>query len=328
MNFNALKLLFYTLVVHIINPDIPNRGTAILGWPSNRSKLNKTVNDFQREYNLKKVTENITRDQGDDFGYIPNEFIAFQIDLLLILQQMAYVFNKRNRTGLTYNEYFVTVCSLLPRCLDYININVFQNSITVMLNKMHIVLCQTLPTYYLKIINSSRKDTEKEVIYKEIERNLIYIISMLENKTKIGNNLFEHQNYQKDSKNFLFKVYNIIGKIDMISCMRKNLESLKNYHTEQKTLNGKKLQKVDTRNNNIKQFLVNGKVFLDVNMSYTDRLKKKCGLSKYEIRTNDLSMFEAMHELFVYTLHRLQQFFSNTILGTQKKNSRITEKDL
>ncbi|VVC26596.1 Hypothetical protein CINCED_3A022380 [Cinara cedri] len=241
---------------------------------------------------------------------------------------MAYVLNERNRTGFTYNEYFVTVCSLLPRCLDYININVFQNSITVMLNKMHIVLCQTLPTYYLKIIKSARKNTEKEVIYKEIERNLIYLISMLENKTKIRYNLFEDPNYQESSKNFLFSVYNNIGKFDMITCMSENLGSIKNYPTVKKTLNEKELQKLFTRNNKIKQFLENKKVFLDVNMNYTDRLKKKCGLSKYEIRTNDLSMFEAMHKLFVYTLHRLQQFFSNTLLKTQNKNSRITENDL
>ncbi|VVC26595.1 Hypothetical protein CINCED_3A015360 [Cinara cedri] len=109
MNFNVLKLLIYTLVVHVINPDIPNKVTAVFGCVSNRSKLNKTVNDFQREYNLIRVTENITRDQGDDFGQVPNEFIAFQIDLLLILQQMAHVLNERNRTGFTYNEYFVTV---------------------------------------------------------------------------------------------------------------------------------------------------------------------------------------------------------------------------
>ncbi|VVC26599.1 Hypothetical protein CINCED_3A004716 [Cinara cedri] len=325
MNLNALKLLFYTLVVHIINPDIPNRGTAILGWPSNRSKFNKTVYDFQTEYNLKKVTENITRDQGDDFGHVPDEFIAFQIDLFLILQQMAYVLNKRNGTGLTYNEYFVTVCSLLPRCLDYININVFQNSITVLLNKMHIVLCQTLPTHYLKTINSSRKDTEKEVIYKEIERNLIYLISMLEDKTKINNNLFELLNYQKDSKNFLFEVYGIIGKIDKISCMSKKLESLNYYYTVQKTLNEKKLQKDDNRNNKNIQFLENEKVFLDVNINYTNILEKKCGLSKYKIRTNDLSKFDAMHELFVFTLNNLQQFFTNSILSTQNENSRITE---
>ncbi|VVC46475.1 Hypothetical protein CINCED_3A013958 [Cinara cedri] len=63
-------------------------------------------------------------------------------------------------------------------------------------------------------------------------------------------------------------------------------------------------------------------------MNYRDRLKKKCGLSNYEIRTDDLSKFDAMHDLFVYTINRLQQFFSNTILSTQKKNSRITEKDL
>ncbi|VVC26602.1 Hypothetical protein CINCED_3A004243 [Cinara cedri] len=328
MNFNTLKLLFYTLVVHVINPDIPNKVTAFFECRSNRSKLNKIVNDFKMNYDLKKGAEYITQDQGNEFGNVSTEFINFEIDLLLILQQMAHLLKRRNETGFIHKEYFLTVCSLFPRCLDYININVFQNLITVMLNKIHIVLCHTLPTYFIKNINASRDDAEKELIYKETDRNLTYIISMLQNQTKKNDTLLERPNYEKDSKNFLFKVYNILGKIDLISCISKNLNKLNNYYKVNNIYYGKKLKIPDTRGNKNEHLLERNTTLEKVNINYSDKLKKNCGLSKYEIRTYDLSKIDAMDELLVYTLNKLQQFFTNTILSNKGKHSETTVENL
>ncbi|VVC42679.1 Hypothetical protein CINCED_3A023734 [Cinara cedri] len=300
-------------------------------FSTNESKFKQIVKAFQKKYNLKKGAEILTLNQGDDFGKISKEFITFEIDLLLILQQMAYVFDKRNGTELFHEDYFLTICTFLPRCLDFININVIQNSITVMLSKIHVVLCYSLPTYLKTYINASPYNKEKEGFDKTIEQNLSYIVSITEDKTKIRNNLFDQPNYKNDSKNFISNVYKIIGNIDFISCMSKNLGRIKHHYIEHNLNNNKmkfKVTKVSNRNNELHINSENKINFLELNKNYTNELRNKCGLSNFEIQSQDLSKLQTMQEIFFYTLKKLQQYFTNTILNGTKKLSKATKKDL
>ncbi|VVC46278.1 Hypothetical protein CINCED_3A024963 [Cinara cedri] len=328
MAFNATKLVFYTLIVHVIVPDIPSKVTTTFGSTNERSKFNNIVNEFQKKYNLKKGAEIITQHQNNHFGKIPGEFITFEIDLFLILQQMAYMFDKRSESGLMYEDYFLKICSILPRCLDFININVFQNSITVMLNKIHIVLCYSLPTYFKTYINASPNNIDKKFVDKTIERNLASIVSMTEIKTNNSDNLFEQPNYKNESLNFISKVYEIIGNIDFISCMSENLGKLKQHLNEHNSHNNEikfKVTKVITRDNKIQINSENNVHFLELNKNYTNELRNKCG---FKIQSHDLSKLKTMQHIVFYTLKKLKEYFTNILLNGSKKRSQKIEKDL
>ncbi|VVC26592.1 Hypothetical protein CINCED_3A019601 [Cinara cedri] len=331
MKFNALKLVFYTLVVHVIVPESPNKITAVFGCPTNSSKLNKTVNDFRTNYNLKKGAEYITQNQGDNFGNVSKELIAFEIDLLLILQQITYVFNKNNETGLIYKDYILTICLLLPRCLNFIYINVFLNSITAMLSEIHIILCHKLPTYYMKNITAPTDDIEKERFVKEIDRDLTYIRSLVEEKTKISNNLFDQTNYKNDSKNFILNVYNIIDKIKLTRCMRNKLINIKLQNFKHYSITKEmklKVPLINPRDSIMQNYDDAKKSFLELNNYYTFDFKKHCNLSTYEIMSEDLSTPKALQEILFFILIRLQKHITNNFLKDKKILSQTTGKDL
>ncbi|VVC46277.1 Hypothetical protein CINCED_3A021853 [Cinara cedri] len=331
MKLSALKMMFYTFIVHVIIPDIQSDVLTSLGINSDRSKFKKFVEDFKTKYDLVEGAEIIDQSQDDKFGKVSQEFITFEIDLLLILQQMAYVFDKRNETRLIHADYFITICTYLPRCLDFININVFQNTITVLLNKIHIVLCYSLPTYLGTHINALPDHIESERFIETIENNLSYIVSMTKDKTKKDKNLFDQQNYKMDSQNFISNVYKIIGNIDFISCISKNIGIIKQHYMEHNS-NTKKIKfkviKVSTRDND-KQ--INSEIsmhFRKLNIKYTNNLRNECGLSYVDIRSKDLSELDTIQEIVFYTLKKLQQYCTNTILNSTKTLSKATEKDL
>ncbi|VVC31141.1 Hypothetical protein CINCED_3A002496 [Cinara cedri] len=331
MKLIALKMLFYTFIVHVINSQIQRKVSTMLGIISDRSKFQNIVEDFKIKYDLVEGAVIIDQSQDNKFGKVSQEFISFEIDLLLIFQQMAYVFDKRNDTRLIHADYFITICTYLPRCLDFININVIQNTITVMLNKIHIVLCHSLPTYLRTYINALPNHIESERFNETIANNLSDILSMTKDKTKIDKNLFEQQNYKNESMNFISSVYKIIGNIDFISCIGKNLGIIKQHYIEHNSNTKEikfKVTKVSTRDNKKQIFSEINRNFLELNTKYTNNLRNECGLSNVEFRSKDLSKLETMQEIVFYTLKKLQQYCTNTILNNTKTNSKATLKDL
>ncbi|VVC39044.1 Hypothetical protein CINCED_3A019226 [Cinara cedri] len=244
---------------------------------------------------------------------------------------MAYAFNERDDTRLIHEDYFITICTYLPRCLDFININVIQNSITTMLNKIHVVLCYLLPTYLKTYINALPNHIESERFNETIETDLAYILSMTNEKTKIGKNLFTQTNYKMDSQNFITDVYKIIGNIDFISYIRKNSGNINQYYMEHNSNTKEikfKVTKVITRDNEKQIDSENSMHFLEFNRNYTNDLGNLCGLSDVDIPSKDLSKLETMQEIVFYTLKKLQQYCTNTILNSTKTNSKVNQKDL
>ncbi|VVC35264.1 Hypothetical protein CINCED_3A023723 [Cinara cedri] len=329
MKLNAFKVLFYTFIVHVFIPGIQSDILTMLGLNSDSSKFKNIVEEFQKKYDLVEAAEIINQSNDDNFQKVSNEFISFEIDLLLILQQMAFVFNERDGTRLIHADYFITICTYLPRCLDFININVIHNSITTMLNKIHIVLCYSLPTYLKTYINALPNHIESERFDETIEHDLQYILSMTYEKTKKDINLFiMQQNYKMDSQNFITNVYKIIGNIDFTSYITNNLGNINQHYM---TLNSRtqefkfKVTKVINRNNELHINSENKINFLELNKNFTNDLRNKCGLSNFEIQSQDLSKLETMQEIVFYTLKKLQQYFTNTILNSTKTNSKVTK---
>ncbi|VVC46275.1 Hypothetical protein CINCED_3A014334 [Cinara cedri] len=331
MKLNALKVLFYTFILHAIIPDIQSDDLTTFGINSDSSTFIKLVEEFQKKYNLVDGAEFIYYSQDDKFGKVSKEFIKFEINLLLILQQMVYVFDERNDTTLIHADYFITICTYLPRCLDFINVNVIQDSITIMLSNIYVVLCYSLPTYLKTYINALPNHIESERFNEKIANDLSNILSITKEKTKIRKNLFHQKNYKMDSQNFITDVYKIIGNIDFISCMSKNLDNISQYYMAHNS-NTKEIKfkgtKVSTRDKEKQINSGNNIQFLQLNRNYTNDLRNECGLSSFDIQSKDLSKLETMQEIVFYTLKKLQQYCTNTILNSTKTNSIATENDL
>ncbi|VVC42836.1 Hypothetical protein CINCED_3A003943 [Cinara cedri] len=317
MNFYALKLLFYTFVVHAIVPDNPNKIKTMVRLPKNNSEFNLIVETFQKPNNLITVAKTIVQGEFDIFRNLPTQFITFELELVLIFRQMAYAFEKRNETEL--KDFIGTVCTMLPRCLDFTYIGVLLNSITIMLSEIHIILCHELPTYYKEYENATA-DIEKKLINEKIDRILISIQSMIEKKTNIGTNLFEEvQNYEDKSMGFISVAYVILGYNNIIPYMNliHGLEEKDMFESYSQTNKMQfKVSEIRTGDNEIQRNSEKPIHFQEINNDYAKKLQKEeCGLIQF---VDDFSTAEAMEKLLLFTLSRLQQYCTHSMLNDIK----------
>ncbi|VVC39433.1 Hypothetical protein CINCED_3A018206 [Cinara cedri] len=305
---------------------------------SNEDMFKNAVVEFQNGHNLRCATKNVIKvvrnNPTDDFGGVPEELISFENDLILILQQVVNLFSfKQGTSNIHFPDYVLKVCSALWRFLDYIYMYALVNRKTLLLSKMHFILCYKLPPYYNNNMNAFPDGVVVDGFIKTLNTDLSILRDSATKETLIENDcslLNLNEKLIQNNEKFIANVFNLVSVIEKKPFMKQIDNNL--YHNINSDIfqkNNLQYKSVDMHifksSNN---FAKNDRKLENLTKNFTaDVLKEKCSLTITEINEIQLDsplLTDTMNQILLYVFEKLIYF----TLYSKDNDSGETEEDV
>ncbi|VVC25737.1 Hypothetical protein CINCED_3A007169 [Cinara cedri] len=317
--FNILNVFLYTIMAlsHV------NRIVV-----SNEDTFKNVVVDFQNKHGLiSAIIEDTMIEHTDYFYGVPEELISFENDLILILQQITYLFYfKKTTINIHLPGYVLKVCSVLWRFLDYIYTYALVNRKIILLSKMHFVICYKLPPYFNGNINAYPDGVVMDRFIETLKTDLSKLQNSAKQETLIKNdffNLHEDQEFIRHNEEFIANVFNLVGIIGKNPSMVQSTNNLfyNIFQDCSSQHNGVSMRYFRLSNND----KIADEKLKNLTKIFIDNFKNSCGLSSSEIQDIDTSASTAdvIYKLLLYVLKNLEYF----ILYSNDNDSKATKED-
>ncbi|VVC25732.1 Hypothetical protein CINCED_3A020654 [Cinara cedri] len=321
-----MKMLYFIMIVLFqVNQVLV---VKIEDLPKDHEYFIAVINKLHKDIDPEN-SDNIISGYGFKDGmFEPQVFVTFKRNLLLIIEQMAYYYFDKKDVILFNSEYIFNVCPLLPRLLDFIYVGSVINSNIILLNKMYIVLCKKLPSFYKNYNYEYISYVNEKHLREQIDAIFSSKQLLVKNEPVLQEFLFNKDTKREfNNIKYLSTIYMIIGSINMIPIMRNNpgkkwYDIFDNHSLYDKmiTKTSKSLEDIDK---NIQQFTDNS--FQKINENYIEVIiQNKCGELNNKLKDREFSKPTVIHELLLYTLERLNNYymyFLSESLETLKKNT-------
>ncbi|VVC25728.1 Hypothetical protein CINCED_3A010751 [Cinara cedri] len=281
-----------------------------------------------------KNCKNLSLDNGYQNGFLSQEiFERFENDLFLILKQIYsyYVAKLPDKKSIIraitkessekfkitiFSEFELTICSLIPRCLDFILICAPKSSLILAIGKCHRLLCHTLPALVAQIctpdeINSqiySCSIKRINILRKQIER--------IENLKPV----YLQENYQDfKAVEFIINAHRCIINIDKTEIIKNNIQMYNNkppinefiFETVNHDYTNIKFNLAELHNRDEKKNeLIEQFEFLNSNY-VTSQIQNKCDSSNMLLNINQIKLPISMmiNKLLLYAIKSLDKLF-------------------
>ncbi|VVC25729.1 Hypothetical protein CINCED_3A018402 [Cinara cedri] len=320
-----MKMLYFIMIVLFqVNQVLVVKNEDL---PKDNENFISVINTFHIDIDPEN-SDNIISGHGLKEGSIePQVFVTFENNLLLILQQMAFYYSDKEY-GVFYTEYIFNVCSLLPRLLDFLYMGSVINSNIILLNRIYLVFCKKLPSFYKNYNEEDISNNNKTHFKEQLDHISLFIQSSVEEETELEKYLYnKFEKYEFQNIKYLSTIYEIIGSINMIPIMKNNpgiqfYDIFINYSQYQNMIiqTPKSLKGIGK---NIQRVTDNG--FEKINENYIEIIiQNECGELNNRLKEQDLTKPTVIYELMLFTFKRLTNdylYYISESLNTLNENT-------